>query len=819
MDTLNVTNQDHLNYSYGLGDDANSISNSLDPLQIKSNISGIKQDVFPTLHIINNLEVWGGEKLINARNIAFEYLINFANQSDFEDKMNIAFGENFDTRKATDIFNKFCYGDFSELPQIDSLTGMQINSANGAYDSQNNRIYLANEFVNSHTKSQIAAVVLEEIGHSIDTKINIKDAPGDEGDIFSRLVRSESISANELLVLKTEDDHSVIRLNGQTITIEKSVNYAPTSLQFNTNKTSYNVGEIVSLTSAWVYDGNGASDLSKVDFWLKKDGGNWQDISDIYSFTPYSGDNRWASFSYNLNSLGTGNYQLWATAYDKSGATSTLVQKGFSIVQTNVAPTSLQFNTNKSFYKVGDTVSLKNPWVYDGNGASDLSKIDFWLKKDNGSWQDISDVYSLNPGSNDNRWASFNYSLSNLQIGNYTLLAKAQDKFGAYSDALQKNFSVFAYNLGEGANSPSLFENAFNRINGIGEGLKPVTSAYLWGNGWTQEFTKTADGSKMFLMSGNGINNAYWLQDSNLGEYQLLGGATGTLQDGRRISLGYPTSDKNKIQRSDGKLATWQSFSANDGKASIHYLAGVGSVATWGAIGSLYTETGGASNWVGMPTRHEYSWQGGFRSDFENGYIFNWTGSTGKTHTSFMLKDAGGTISAERAVVTAQSFEDKFYWGGGSGPTINNNDFTKWVMSSGSEPNLNSNMNCWEMVLFSGYKSGIVNRQWLTNLYGTSNLFNSNRDNWISNLPGKMSISRKNYNFNSWNQGMKRGDIVFFNGANHVAIATGTKDRYGNDEVISHWTPNNRHVEVTTIKALATSAGVLPVTFGRPIWN
>ena len=447
------------------------------------------------------------------------------------------------------------------------------------------------------------------------------------------------------------------------------------------------------------------------------------------------------------------------------------------------------------------------------------------MKKDSGSWQDISDVSTFK-GMTDNRLASFSYSLSNLQKGNYTLSARAYDKSGAYSDILQKNFSVFSYYLGEGANSSSVFENAFNRINGIAAAIQPITSAYRWGNGWTQQFTKTTDGSKMFLMSGDGVKNAYWLQYSNLGEYQSLGGAIGTSQNGRTIFLGYPTSDENKIQRSDGKLATRQSFSADNGTALISYLYGVGSVATWGAIGSLYTDTGGASNWVGMPTRREYSWGGGFRTDFENSYIFHWKGSTGKAHTSFMLKDAGGTSYAEKAVVTAQSFEDKFVWTlTGSGPIVNNNDFTKWVMSSGLQPNLNSSINCWEMVLFSGYKSGLINRQWLTNLYGTRDLFDSNRDNWYANLPSRMSISRQNYNY-SFNSGLKRGDIVFFNGNAHVAIATGTKDRYGNDEVISHWTPNNRHVEVTTIKALKAlsdkasgkSTSTL-VTFGRPIWN
>jgi hypothetical protein len=37
--------------------------------------------------------------------------------------------------------------------------------------------------------STIAAVLLEEIGHFVDSKINLADTPGDEGAVFSAIVR------------------------------------------------------------------------------------------------------------------------------------------------------------------------------------------------------------------------------------------------------------------------------------------------------------------------------------------------------------------------------------------------------------------------------------------------------------------------------------------------------------------------------------------------------------------------------------------------------------------------------------------------------
>jgi cell wall-associated NlpC family hydrolase len=126
-------------------------------------------------------------------------------------------------------------------------------------------------------------------------------------------------------------------------------------------------------------------------------------------------------------------------------------------------------------------------------------------------------------------------------------------------------------------------------------------------------------------------------------------------------------------------------------------------------------------------------------------------------------------------------------------------------------------MNCWEMVLFAAYKAGCVTREWLTKLYGKTTLSGNALSNWYANLPGRMASPIQTYQ-GGWNSGLRRGDIVFFNGASHVAIATGTKDRFGNDQVISHWIPNNRRVEVTTIQALRQMYPST-VTFGRPAWN
>ncbi|HEY9702968.1 MAG TPA: hypothetical protein V6C58_11005, partial [Allocoleopsis sp.] len=161
------------------------------------------------------------EKVINATDTVFGNLRIFATRSDRDTIMNTAFGSDFDKVKAANIFNQFASGNFSFVPKIDILTGLPINT-NGAFDYQNNRIYLSQSFVNNSSKSEIVGVIEEEIGHKIDSLINKQDAPGDEGAIISELMGGQSISGEELAALKAEDDHRIIMINGQETLIEMS---------------------------------------------------------------------------------------------------------------------------------------------------------------------------------------------------------------------------------------------------------------------------------------------------------------------------------------------------------------------------------------------------------------------------------------------------------------------------------------------------------------------------------------------------------------------------------------------------------------------
>ncbi|MFM6024008.1 MAG: hypothetical protein ACKPER_13960, partial [Dolichospermum sp.] len=129
----------------------------------------------------------------------------------------------YDHTVATNLRSQWLVGDFSSFPQIEVLDSSILGNASGAYGTSTNKIYLAANFLDTATDTDIIAVLLEEYGHFIDAHINQTDSTGDEGDIFSNLVRGNSLSAGTLQALKGENDHATIKLDGHSIEVEQNV--------------------------------------------------------------------------------------------------------------------------------------------------------------------------------------------------------------------------------------------------------------------------------------------------------------------------------------------------------------------------------------------------------------------------------------------------------------------------------------------------------------------------------------------------------------------------------------------------------------------
>ncbi|AKE62785.1 Alkaline phosphatase [Microcystis aeruginosa NIES-2549] len=160
----------------------------------------------------------------------YDILFNFAQSDGFWANLETAFGTSYDVVKATELQQQWRSRNFSQLPPIEVLSDEVLGTANGAYSSSTNKIYLSASFLNTASSAAIINVILEEIGHYVDAQINQVDSAGDEGAIFAELVSGESLSSQQLQVLKLENDTAIVEIDGQQIQIEQM---ATNNLHFN----------------------------------------------------------------------------------------------------------------------------------------------------------------------------------------------------------------------------------------------------------------------------------------------------------------------------------------------------------------------------------------------------------------------------------------------------------------------------------------------------------------------------------------------------------------------------------------------------------
>ncbi|BAF99921.1 Calx-beta domain-containing protein [Microcystis aeruginosa] len=180
-----------------------------------------------------------------------DVLFDFAQSDGFWANLETAFGTSYDVVKATELRQQWQSRDFSQLPEIEVVNSSVLGSANGAYGISTNKIYLSESFFASASLDALVAVILEEIGHYVDAQINRVDTVGDEGELFSHLVRGVNLTEAELTYIQTEDDRSVINLGGQFIGVEQT---SPITLIVNTtideNDGSATIGSGLSLRDA-----------------------------------------------------------------------------------------------------------------------------------------------------------------------------------------------------------------------------------------------------------------------------------------------------------------------------------------------------------------------------------------------------------------------------------------------------------------------------------------------------------------------------------------------------------------------------------------
>ncbi|MFB2805834.1 calcium-binding protein, partial [Microcystis sp. BLCC-F209] len=151
-----------------------------------------------------------------------DVLFNFAQSDGFWANLVTAFGTSYDVVKATELRQQWKSRNFSQIPPIEVLSDEVLGTANGAYSSSKNKIYLSASFLNTASSAAIINVILEEIGHYVDAQINQVDSAGDEGAIFAELVQGNSLDVAILDALRAENDQTTIIVNGEIIQVEQA---------------------------------------------------------------------------------------------------------------------------------------------------------------------------------------------------------------------------------------------------------------------------------------------------------------------------------------------------------------------------------------------------------------------------------------------------------------------------------------------------------------------------------------------------------------------------------------------------------------------
>nr|NCR10038.1 T9SS type A sorting domain-containing protein [Microcystis aeruginosa LG13-11] len=199
-------------------------------------------------------------------------LANFVSDISLSSKIDLVFGTQVDSSAAKSLITELAAEDSTALPKIEVRSASEINGANAAFAGASYTIYLSWEFLteNAGNVSAITAVLLEEIGHVIDFRLNASDTLGDEGELFSALVRGVELSDGELQRIKGEDDSAVVAIDGETVQIEQNNDsYEPN----DTRQTAKYFG-IITANQQWNNLVITKTDLDWFKFQLTKTGSN-----------------------------------------------------------------------------------------------------------------------------------------------------------------------------------------------------------------------------------------------------------------------------------------------------------------------------------------------------------------------------------------------------------------------------------------------------------------------------------------------------------------------------------------------------------------
>ncbi len=147
---------------------------------------------------------------------AFGLLASAADE--FHGLIETVFGAGYDREVAEELRLQSVEGEFAWLPPIELLDNETLQAANGAFDAEDEVVFL-NETLRVDVPLA-AETYVEEVGHFLDLRLNTEDSAGDEGELFRRLLLGEELSDVQIAEIRKEDDTGTITVDGRARRVE-----------------------------------------------------------------------------------------------------------------------------------------------------------------------------------------------------------------------------------------------------------------------------------------------------------------------------------------------------------------------------------------------------------------------------------------------------------------------------------------------------------------------------------------------------------------------------------------------------------------------
>ncbi|MEV5705485.1 hypothetical protein [Actinoallomurus sp. NPDC052274] len=123
------------------------------------------------------------------------------------------------------------------------------------------------------------------------------------------------------------------------------------------------------------------------------------------------------------------------------------------------------------------------------------------------------------------------------------------------------------------------------------------------------------------------------------------------------------------------------------------------------------------------------------------------------------------------------------------------NGFLTWLFEDGPEPGPSDTMNCWEAVLYTAYRAGLVDKAWLkqvhVNAHDAAAAARLCRRYYARLLEQMCSGPRSRLEIDPVTKistpDVPAGCVISMGGTNHMVASLGTRDDSGHQQVLSHW--------------------------------